>query len=820
MKTGLKYLTLVCLCAPAALAQAQEASETDEVFELSTVTVTATRRETSLQEVPLAVTAIDDTQIENQGIVDFTSLSRLAPSLTASNAQSPTNSNVLNIRGVGTSSNNLGFESAVGIFIDGAYQSRAGVALSEFVDVERVEVLRGPQGTLFGRNTSAGALTITTKSPELSGVSGFVNATYGDYDLVNVQGALSIPIIEDKLAARLTGALRQRDGYITDLSGDVESNDIDQTLLRGQFKYAAQNGLEARFIADYSDADSSCCVPIEVQSSPLEAGGVYTAVGLGARGGLDQPNTGLAALDDAIASSDRFPFSETEQWGITTEIKYPVNENAELIYIGSYRQFESLEGGDFDFTMADVASADFILTDIETTTHELRLQGSTFDDRLDYLIGAFYSDEDISQDGQTTLRSDYDAYVGAFIFPLTGGILGASPLTALSGGISPEGAFANNVYSQESASWSIFTHNTLAVTDALDLTLGLRYVDESKDGSYAQPAAQNDTCVAILGNLGTLDPSLAPVALGLGCFPFATPADLPGSGVPGGLPTPATFNDTFEDDALVYTVKAAYNFADGVNAYASFTRGYKAGGFNLDSTAAINGADPRFAAETVDAYEVGLKSSLLGGRVTANSAIFYQDFENFQVLEFTGVQFETFNVPKAETLGVEVEFNALVTQNLSINGGLTLLDASYPSDCAGNLTSPTVTNLCGETLTNAPETVGVLAARYDRDLAAGLTGFVTGSLRYESERRTSTQATPVGDDNTPLAFDTQDANTKLNLRAGIANLDNDWTAEIWATNLTDERTRAITFDTTLRPGSRSAYLQEPRMFGVTLRKGF
>lgn len=830
MRKSVKLLFMVSMCSSIAIAHAQEGPEVARIdvpatgdedgARVDVITVTATRRESSIQEVPLAVTAVAGADLDRQQITDFTSLSRLAPSLTASAAQSPTNSNVLNIRGVGTTSNNLGFESAVGIFIDGAYQSRPGVALSEFVDVERVEVLRGPQGTLFGRNTSAGAVTITTKSPDLDELGGFVNATLGNYELGGMQGAINVPIIQDKLAVRLTGAFRNRDGFVTSLDGQTESNNLDQALVRGQVKYVSDLGTSVRLVADYSESDTLCCAPIELSRSPFEEQGIYAAVGLGQRGGADQPSAGQAALDDGIASADIFPFSDIEQWGITGEINHPLTDNMDLVYIGSYRDFQSLEGGDFDFVGADVASTDFIFNDLETMTQELRVQGRAFGGRLDFLIGGFYSTEDISQDSQTTLRSEYDSYIAAFTFPFTEGALGSTPLTVLSGGITPEGASTNNIFSQESTSWSVFTHNTFEVTSAFDVTVGLRYVDEQKDGVYRQLGGSNGACAGILGNLASIDEGLQPLAVGLGCLPFVTPADLPGSGVPGGLPTPATFDETFEDDALVYTIKAAYELVPLVNGYVSYTRGYKAGGFNFDTTAAINGADPRFGSEGVDSYEVGVKSVLFDGRLLANGTLFHQEFEDLQVLEFTGIQFETFNVPEARTTGVELEFNALVTDQFSMNGGVTYVDARYPDDCAGNLTSPTVTNLCGETLTNAPETVAVLAGTYERDLTSRLSAFLTASVRYESERRTATQATPVGDDDTPLPFDIQEANTKANMRAGITAPDGNWAAEAWVTNLTDERTVGVTFDTTLRPGSRSGYLQEPRTYGITIRKSF
>jgi len=175
-------------------AMAQDAGADDAGFENNVIIVTATKRAEDVQDIPLAVTAVSPVELERQGVVNVQNITQVSPSFSTSQAQNSSGTVVLRIRGVGTTSNNIGFESAVGIFIDGAYQSRAGVALSEFVDVERVEVLRGPQGTLFGRNTSAGALNITNKRPELGEFGGFVNATYGNYDHFNLQGAINVPL--------------------------------------------------------------------------------------------------------------------------------------------------------------------------------------------------------------------------------------------------------------------------------------------------------------------------------------------------------------------------------------------------------------------------------------------------------------------------------------------------------------------------------------------------------------------------------------------------------------------------------------------------
>ena len=807
---------------PAAFAQTAPAEETNS--DESIIIVTATRRAEDVQDIPLAVTAVSPVQLERQGVVNVSQLSQVSTSFSASNAQISSGSVVLRIRGVGTTSNNIGFESAVGIFIDGAYQSRPGVALSEFVDIERVEVLRGPQGTLFGRNTSAGALTVTNVRPDLNDFGGFANATYGNYNLFNVQGAVNVPVVTDQLALRFTGAYRKRDGFVK-LRGangtDVgDSNDADQFLLRGQLGFDF-NGVTGRIIADYAQNKAGCCAAIELQPSPVETFGLFNAVGLGLQGGQFQDNRGLQAVSDRIASSNFAPVGNIKNYGVTGEITIPLSENADLIYIGSYRKFKARETYDTDFTALDVFNVDLNNTRINTMTHELRLQGDALDGRLEFLVGGYYSTEDIRQEVSFSLGSQYDQFVGALLFGPTGGALGPRPLQLFSGA-SPALTRATNGYTQNSKSYSVFTNNTFAITDNLKFSFGLRYSDESKDGSYAPVSNTNPTCRGIVNNLGFVPAPLRGTILVLGCLPFLAPADLPQSAV---LPLPRSFSGKFNDNELIYTGKLLYDFGS-VNTYASFTHGYKSGGFNLDSTAAIGGADPKFRSELVDAYEVGLKAKLLDNAVTANLALFYEKFTDFQVLEFTGTRFQTFNVPKAQSKGFELETVIRPDDHFTVNAALTYAKATYPKNCAGTSTEINVVNLCGASLTNAPQITAITGATYANTIGDNLKYFLTAQVKLESDSRTSTQptelpATPALVGTTPkLAFDIQDSNVKINLRAGIGSINDSVGIELWVQNLTDEPTRGVTFNTTLRSGSRSTFILEPRTFGVTVRGKF
>lgn len=833
-------------------AQAQEDPAPENV-----IIVTATLRAADVQDIPLAVTAVQPVELQRQGIDDIKSLSTLSPSFNIQSSQTETQGTSIKIRGVGTTGNNTGLESSVGVFIDGVYQSRPGVALGDLMDLERLEVLRGPQGTLFGRNTSAGALNITTKRPSLTDVEGFANASYGNYDFFNVQGGVGVPVIQDVAAVRLSGSFRRRDGYLESTTG-AESNNRDRFLLRGQFFAEPTSDISIRIIGDYSEIDENCCDAVILRETELAP--FFAFHGLPDSGVSE---SGFQALKDRRTNGELF-INTAEQWGISGELKWNLGA-AELTYIGSYRDFESESVQESDFVSlavftagrGGVSSAPGIPKngdDIKTTTHELRLQGDAFGGRLDWLIGAFYSDEDIDARGTLTLGPDFQRAGSAFNFGNLAGVNPLFALTALGNGgvpVNANGGFANNLFTQEARTYSFFTHNVFDLTDQLSLTLGARWVDERKDGAFDQQTASNPACQASVTGvlLGAVPAPLQAGLVGLNCFPFTAPVNLVAPAALGGglasnlLPLPREFDLRFKDDALTYTGQLAYKPNSDVMLYASYAHGFKSGGFNLDPTAAniansgavlaglIGGnpvapifADPRFESEKVDAYELGVKSTF--GRINANLALFHMDMSDFQVLEFTGVQFTTFNVNSAKSTGAELEIAGNLTDALSFNAAATYADARYPDNCADGVpvaVLASVSRLCGSQLTNAPKFSGVLGATYDSEL--GSTGWgilLNANMNYSSKRRTST--IPLDTNNQPIPFDFQSAYAKVNARIGLTTPDEVFTFELWGTNLTNKITRGVTANTPLRGGagtrSRIGFVEEPRFYGVTARANF
>ena len=842
---------------PAAFAQTAEAEE-DSGNE--PIIVTATLRAMDVQDIPLAVTAVAPEALERQGINDIKNLAAISPSFNIQSSQTETQGTSIKIRGVGTTGNNTGLESSVGVFIDGVYQSRPGVALGDLVDLERLEILRGPQGTLFGRNTSAGALNVTTKRPSLSTTEGFVNASYGNYNFMNLQAGVSVPVVQDVAGFRMSGTWRKRDGYLKTPSG-VESNDRDRYMLRGQLYIEPNADVSIRLLADYAKTDEQCCEAVIVRET--DRAQYFAANGL-ANDGVAQ--SGMSALKNLSINGGPY-LNGSKQWGTSAELKWDLG-GAKLTSVTAYRDFESSSttvGGftsNNTYTVGNGAptsrpgilpSGDYI----KTFTQELRLQGTAFNDRLDWLVGGFYSSEKIRADQSMTLNADFQRASSAGSFGLTA--LGANPaftLTAYGNAgvpVNANGNYAENRFLQDAKSWSVFTHNVISVTDKLSLTLGARYVSETKDGSFNQLAATTASACQATVNALLLRamPSAVPQTaqqgtLLINCFPFAASTNLTAPSALGGglasawLPLPRLWAQKFKDDEITYTGQLGYKPNEDLLLYAGYSHGFKSGGFNLDPTAAIlqNSAaiaaaptttrvyaDPSFKSEKVNQIEVGAKATLFGS-IKANLALFDMKMSDFQVLEFTGVQFLTFNVNSARSTGAELELFGRLSDNITTNVSATYANSRYPKDCNVGVAASalaSVNRLCGSSLTNAPKFAGVVGLTYEGQVNdAGWGLLVNGNINYSDRRRTST--IPLDSNNLPVPLDYQDAYFKMNARIGLTTPNEQFTFELWGTNLSNEITRGITASTTLRgvAGSRSrmGFVEEPRMYGMTVRAKF
>jgi outer membrane receptor protein involved in Fe transport len=844
-----------------AAAQEQEVTRVDDII------VTAQKREQSLQDVPIVVTTLSQETLQNAGVSDIKDLQILTPGLTVTSTASEA-STTARIRGVGTVGDNPGLESSVGVVIDGVYRSRNSVGFGDLGELQRIEVLKGPQGTLFGKNTSAGVINIITEQPSFTPEFNF-EATVGNYDAKAISGSVSGPL-SDTLAFRLYAGRRLRDGFMNIDVGDGprperDDNNQDFGTVRGQVLWLPNENTSIRLIADYSKRDEYCCVGTQVRTGPTYPFIDGTSVGTGQR----PPAPGFGALPfSRTAFANRSTGQEVEDRGLSVEANIDMPSmfgGATLTSITSWRDWGFVNGQDADFTGADVAyrlqDGDFGFT-VENMTQEFRLAGAT--DRLDWLVGVFATREDIGRTDSFYIGADYTpvlafqlsaalnaanplipvspSIIGCFTRPGTtapqiqgclgtgGSQLPPSPL-APTGPVFLPGQSIEDVYDQRSDSFAIYTNNTFSVTEQLDLTLGLRYTydDKSLDGLQTNGSDQAGlTCAAGLANqtaiAGAVGAANAPLILGRLCLPWSNP-----------LYDNRVVSESESDGELSGTIKASYRISPEAMVYGSYARGYKSFGYNLDrvQTGITPNASLLFPSEVVDSYELGAKLTLLDRTVLLNATYFDQTFSDFQLNTFLGTSFVVESIPELTSRGVDADFVWFTPiEGLSFSGGVTYTETKYGDFTAADLANPAnfpqLSLLPGATASFAPEWSGSASVTFDRSLGGGLRGGFSLSAKYMSDYNTGSDLIPFKD---------QEAFTMLNGRVSIGTEDERWTLEGWVQNLTDEEyiqvaynafLQGSAFQSTVQPNGTfynpaldsqtyNAFNGAPRTYGMTLR---
>ena len=399
------------------------------------IVITATRRNQALSDVPMAVSAVTAQNLHNTGATDIRQLNQIAPSLLVSSTSSEGGAAVARIRGVGTVGDNPGLEGSVGIFIDGVYRSRAGVGLSELGPLDRIEVLRGPQGTLFGRNTSAGLISVITAKPRFTPeVSGQVDI--GNYNLRRFEASITGPI-SDTIAARLDGVYVKRDGFLKDVVSGRRLNDRERWLLRGQVLFQPSDNLSVRIIGDYAKRNEECCGATFLPAMDVTAAGPQPSSIAAIERGL-----GGIINDDTFArrtaiTPGRSYRSDVKDWGLSGELVYDFG-GAELTAITAYRYNKYIRGQDADFNNLDIlyrASDGGSFNKFRNFSEEVRLQGNAWDNRLDWLVGGYYANEKLTLRDNLAYGNDYAAYANCLV--AANFVAGGAPATLLAPGASP-----------------------------------------------------------------------------------------------------------------------------------------------------------------------------------------------------------------------------------------------------------------------------------------------------------------------------------------------------------------------------------------------
>jgi len=847
-------------------AQAQEQALLEEIV------VTASKRPQTLQEIPVAVSVVQADDLNKSQVLDIKDLQFLVPSLRVSQLQTSANATFL-IRGFGNGANNAGVEPSVGVFIDGVYRSRSASSLADFPNLERIEVIKGPQSTLFGKNASAGVINVVTAKPSLDAYSGSAAFTYGDYDQIIVKGDITGPL-SDTFGWSLSGSYNQRDGYFINLETGTDFNELNRWGIRGQLLWAPSDTFEARLIADMDEIDEVCC-------------GVANLVDGISGIGIRSPGVGGDYLSEQPFSYQGIynfdAVNEIENSGVSLQLDWDINDAVTLTSITASRDLERFDNADSDFTTAALLSetaANLTDTKLDTFTQEFRLAGST--DNMDWLVGAFYFDEDVEQNSGVLFDTGARPYVdtmtkllgvqtGDYTIPEALNPAVPSPLGVLEGALSlPAGTFfAAGQGSLEAATMndqalSLFAQADFSLGDRSTITLGVNYTEDEKDvtlstlnnnvfsaldlvdiggqlifGQVLQslvlagqcPLGQTDpTCVAIAQGASAAGQGVlcTDVPAGVPCNPL-----LPLQAVQI-LPQVVGFPNVVEsgqskDDQTTWTARFAFDITDQLNAYVSAGTGFKATSWNLSRDSRPFASDiPALEAaglavpnlvpatrladpEDSTLYEVGLKGAF--DNWTFNLAIFDQEIENFQENVFQGTGFVLTNAGKQSTTGVEIDVLWELTNNFDWFIAGTFLDPTY-DDYVGAPGVGGPVDLSGTKVPGVSETSINTWASWSFDIGASMSGFVRAEYYYESEVQVIS--------NVPESVASRKV-SMVNASAGL-RWDNGFEAMLWGRNLTDDQFLQSAFPTTFQnlanPFTYSGYPNQPRTWGVTLRMYF
>ena len=857
----LVWAIVTALAATALPLGAQEAAATagqeEDATTLGTMTVTAQKREEAMQDVPISLTALPEQLLRDTGVRDVKDLQVLVPGLTVTSTQSEAQTTA-RIRGIGTVGDNAGLESSVGIVIDGVYRPRNGVGFGDLGEIERIEVLKGPQGTLFGKNTSAGVINVITRRPNYNTeVEGEV--TVGNYNALGVAGSFNTAIGENS-AFRVYAAKRKRDGFTEVRTGAgprTETEDGDQNFhtLRGQLLWEPTDTLDINFIADYTSREENCCV------------GVTTVRGFTGdimnRLAVDEGVVLSADPFNRVAYANRSTEQDIKDKGLSAEVNWitPWFNGATLSSVTAARDWQTINGLDFDYSSADVlyrpANKDESFTGFETFSQELRLTGST--EKLDWLVGMFYADEDLNRNESYRIGSQYGQYLSSALLTSINPAFRNAPssnsflqeITLQPYSTSFGGLAASDRYKQNAKSLALFTNNTFHATEALDITLGLRYTREDKElesrysnpsgggacGSYFNPATGG-----LAGATGRIAASLTARGVPFAALPPATRATIVNN-IVGFSCLPWTnpqhngrlTSQESEEKEWSGTLKAAYRWNEQVMTYASAARGYKAGGFNLDRVQSVNGLssgaqgivpvnDTSFPGEFVDSFELGAKTTWADGNLLLNATLFHQAYENFQLNSFLGTSFVVRSIPEVVSQGIDTEILWQPVKALMLQGGITYADTRYGDETptADFLPTPATSpgalyKLPGSQVSFAPYWSGSASATYTLNFADTMAARFNIGAKYMSDYNTGSDLDVEKH---------QDAFTVVNARLAVGTRDERWSVELWGLNLFDEDYVQVGFDAPLQninavPGnplnSYNAFLGAPRTYGVTLR---
>jgi iron complex outermembrane receptor protein len=770
----------IALSAPAFGADTAEPQSGNE---LETVIVTARLRQEDAQTIPVSVSVVDRALLDETSTYNIQQMTQLVPSL---NYVSPNPRNTaFTIRGLGSSvvavsQANDGLEPGVGFYVDGVYHARPATAAFDFLDLDRVEVLRGPQGTVYGKNTTAGSINLSSQAPTFD-TSYIVDASAASEDYWQLKASVNGPLMKDTLAGRVSVLETKRDGVIHDVATGRDLNEIGTTGMRGQLLFTPGDAVSVRFIADHSTFEAVCCTQVYFAVAPTlkPAARQYPALAAG----LNYAPPSLNPYDRKTDIDGPLNV-DTSESGVSATVDWKISSKLTLTSISAWRDWNWDAENDRDYIGVPVQISQHIPSQQNQYSQEIRVASSG--KTVDWVSGVYWFQQEI---------------VGR---PIT--IYGATGAYWLLGPNPPYPSNLLDHYGQDgytdfnSYSYAAFGEATWRATQKLSVTGGIRYTWEDKNGYY------NTT---VSGGLDTTGNA------------FLTNAKL-------SILRPQSYTAAVKDDSGSGRVALSYAFEGQAMGYLSYARGYKSGGINMSGLPLNAQNQPALATAVIkpeqnETYELGVKTTLASRRLQLNADYFDTTVQDFQAnVVDTGpgaLRGYLANIPKVHVDGVEVDAAFKVGEHFTAHASATYADGTYvdykngpcPIELIGSAT--TVCDLSGKPLSSLPKQVWTVGGDYAHPLHLGrLNG--DGYVHFEVSSRSDIYADPSDSAYTKLA-----GYTVVNASIGIRRA-GPWEFFLWAKNLFDEEYMQ---NLTVQAGNSGLIVgtpSDPRAVGLTMRATF
>jgi len=672
------------------------------------VIVTATKTEKTLQEVPVAVSVVTSETIEKANVMDMFDLKSVVPSLDARQYQSTINATFF-IRGFGNGSNNPGIEPSVAVFVDGVYRSKTQSQITDLPMVERIEILRGPQSTLFGKNASAGVINIVTKKPSFDN-SGMITVGYGKYNS-KVGKIYTTGPLNESMAYSFSANFNKRDGHSENPVTGNAVNNRDRMGLRTELLFTPSDDLSVRVTADYDEYDEICCA---VGSTSYGTANVVTAL-FGGQIIPNNPYTGKAFFDFD-------PISEGDNSGLSIFIEKDL-DNIRIESITSKRSSYNYEEQDVDFESVDQIDANRLIKDLEAVTQEVRIFSEN-NEKVNWLLGAYYYQEDMEYTNSIYFGSLWRGYIDALAPGALAGV--ASAFGIPNSMLFAEGQGVKEFSTQDNSTKSIFAQLDISISDKLNALIGASYIEDEKTVTINQVNTDVFSNLDFVG-AGTLGLIAAGIPPAQAAILATDPNYNPLLGLQGIQFLPQFVNypniaqdGKSNDDNIDYTFKLSYQLNDAATIYGGVSTGYKATAWNIsrdslpDATETLalaaagtpvgpnTGLGKRYAdPEESEVLEIGAKILLPTGYL--NIAVFDQKIEGFQSNTFVGTGFILANAGSQSTEGYEFDLVMSPTESIDLAISGLFMDPiydSFPNSSAGDLSGTMPSNISEDTISS------------------------------------------------------------------------------------------------------------------------